>query len=87
MNTPERIPGASLPAFQRQLVASILIAGLAGTVHAQVAAPSDLARATLENDRMPFAINVVAAQRARLQLSSKLLSLATIVMDGQDAKR
>jgi hypothetical protein len=30
---------------------------------------------------MRFAINVSAAQRARLQLSSKLLSLARIVKD------
>ena len=40
-----------------------------------------VAQLTLENGRMRFAINVSAAQRARLQLSSKLLSLARIVKD------
>lgn len=35
----------------------------------------------LENGRMKFAINVAAAQRARLVLSSKLLSLATLVKE------
>jgi hypothetical protein len=40
-----------------------------------------VAQLILEKDRMRFAINVAAAQRARLQLSSKLLSLATIVKD------
>ena len=40
-----------------------------------------VAQLILESDRMRFAINVAAAQRARLQLSSKLLSLATIVKD------
>jgi hypothetical protein len=40
-----------------------------------------VAQLTLESGRMRFAINVSAAQRARLQLSSKLLSLARIVKD------
>lgn len=40
-----------------------------------------VAQLILENDRMRFAVNVSAAQSARLQLSSKLLSLATIVRD------
>ena len=40
-----------------------------------------VAQLILEKDRMHFSINVAAAQRARLQLSSKLLSLATIVKD------
>jgi hypothetical protein len=34
-----------------------------------------------ENDRMRFTMNVGAARRGRLQISSKLLSLATIVKD------
>ena len=38
-----------------------------------------IAQLILENDKMRFAINIAAAQRARLQLSSKLLSLATII--------
>ena len=40
-----------------------------------------VAQLILEKDRMTFAINISAAQRARLQLSSKLLSLAKIVKD------
>ncbi len=42
-----------------------------------------VAQLTLENGRMRFAINVTAAKRARLQLSSKLLSLARIIKDDQ----
>jgi hypothetical protein len=45
------------------------------------AALGGVAQLTLENGRMRFAINVNAAQRARLQLSSKLLSLARIIKD------
>jgi hypothetical protein len=40
-----------------------------------------VAQLILENDRMRFAINLASAQRARLHLSSKLLSLAKIVKD------
>jgi hypothetical protein len=40
-----------------------------------------------ENDRIRFAINVMSAERARLRLSSKLLSLATIVKDQSDVPR
>ena len=40
-----------------------------------------------ENDRIRFAINVMSAVRARLHLSSKLLSLATIVKDQYDVPR
>lgn len=39
----------------------------------------------VENDRMRFAINVEAAQRAHVVLSSRLLSLATIVKDDPHA--
>jgi hypothetical protein len=42
-----------------------------------------VAQLILEGGRMRFVINVTAAQRARLQLSSKLLSLARIVRDEQ----
>jgi hypothetical protein len=38
----------------------------------------------LDKDRMRFLINVEAARRARLTLSSNLLNLATIVKDGSD---
>jgi hypothetical protein len=40
-----------------------------------------VAQLILENDKVRFAINVASAQRARLVLSSKLLSLAKIVKD------
>jgi hypothetical protein len=41
-----------------------------------------VAQLRLERGRMRFTINPAAAQRARLALSAKLLSLATIVKDG-----
>lgn len=46
-----------------------------------------IAQLIVENGKMRFAINVVTAQRSGLHLSSKLLSLATIVKDnGNDAR-
>lgn len=39
----------------------------------------------IEGDRMRFAINVDAAQRNRLHLSSQLLALARLVKDNPDA--
>lgn len=41
-------------------------------------------RLYLDGGRMRFTINTDAAERARLRLSSQLLSLATIVKDGAD---
>ena len=38
----------------------------------------------LEHERMRFAINVSAAQRARLHISANLLNLATIIKDQRD---
>lgn len=46
-----------------------------------------VAQFILENGRMRFAINVTAAQRARLGLSSRLLSLATLVKDAPYGER
>jgi uncharacterized protein DUF4154 len=46
-----------------------------------------IAQLRLERGRMRFAINPVAAQRARLSLSAKLLGLATITRDGPNANR
>jgi hypothetical protein len=40
----------------------------------------------LENNKLRFAVNVEAAKRARLQISSKLLALARIVGDAGHAK-
>jgi hypothetical protein len=40
----------------------------------------------LENNKLRFAVNVDAAKRARLQISSKLLALAKIVSDTGHAK-
>jgi len=46
-----------------------------------------VAQLILENDRMRFAVNVGAARRARLKISSKLLSLATIIKDQPNGQR
>jgi hypothetical protein len=46
-----------------------------------------VAQLIVENDRMRFAINRDAAQRARLLLSSKLLTLATLVKDDRNVPR
>jgi YfiR/HmsC-like len=51
------------------------------------AAMGGVAQLILEKDTMRFAINVAAAKRARLNLSSKLLGLAQIAKDGHDAPR
>ena len=42
---------------------------------------SGVAQLIVEHDRMRFAINLGSAQRARLNISSKLLSLAKIVKE------
>ena len=44
-----------------------------------------VAQLMLDSGRMRFAFNVDAAQRARLKISSKLLSLARIVKDERSA--
>jgi hypothetical protein len=44
-----------------------------------------VARLILDGNRMRFAINMTSAQRAHLNLSSRLLSLAELVKDGPDA--
>jgi len=46
-----------------------------------------VAQLIVENGRVRFAINMDAARRARLKISSKLLSLATIIKDPTDAQR
>lgn len=46
-----------------------------------------VAQLILENGRMRFAVNVGAAHRANLRISSKLLSLATIIKDPYDVQR
>ena len=46
-----------------------------------------IAQLILENGRMRFVVNVGAAHRARLKISSKLLSLATIIKDPNDGQR
>lgn len=48
---------------------------------------SAVAHLIQENDRMRFTINAAAADRARLQLSSKLLSLATILTEPSRAEQ
>ena len=46
-----------------------------------------VAQLVLEKQRMRFAVNVRAAERANLRISSKLLSLATIIKDRDDVQR
>ena len=46
-----------------------------------------IAQLILENDRMRFAVNVAAAHRGKLKISSKLLSLAKIIKDPTDVQR
>jgi uncharacterized protein DUF4154 len=46
-----------------------------------------VAQLRLESGRIRFVINPAAAQRARLALSAKLLSLATLVKDGSNGSR
>jgi hypothetical protein len=41
----------------------------------------------VENGKMRFAVNLESAQRARLQVSSRLLGLAKIVKDDQNVQR
>lgn len=50
------------------------------------AASGGVAQLILEGDRIRFAVNVGSAQRAKLTLSSKLLSLAKIVKGGHDVQ-
>lgn len=54
--------------------------------HHQFAEQGGVAQLILHNDRMRFAINVAAAQRAQVTLSSRMLSLATIVKDVSHVK-
>ena len=51
------------------------------------AATGGIAELFMENGRMRFAINVTAANRARVVLSAKLLSLAKNVKDGNHVQR
>jgi hypothetical protein len=53
----------------------------------QFAAMGGVAQLILESGRMRFAVNVGAARRANLKISSKLLSLAQIIKDQPDVQR
>lgn len=46
-----------------------------------------IAQLFIENNRMRFAVNAAAAERARIHLSSKLLTLAKLVKDESDGQR
>jgi len=54
---------------------------------ARFAETGGIAQLILENGRIRFAVNVGAAHRARLKISSKLLNLATIIKDPTDVPR
>jgi hypothetical protein len=53
----------------------------------QFAGSGGIAQLFTENNKMRFAINIASAQRARVQLSSRLLALAKIVKDDPDGQR
>jgi uncharacterized protein DUF4154 len=53
----------------------------------QFAESGGIAQLIVENGRMRFAINLDAAQRVRVHLSSKLLALAKIVKDNGNASK
>jgi hypothetical protein len=53
----------------------------------QFAAMGGVAQLIVENDQMRFAVNVDAANRAHIKISSKLLGLARIVKDQPDVER
>ena len=53
----------------------------------QFAEMGGVAQLVLENGRMRFVVNVDAARRANLKISSKLLNLARIVKDPPDVQR
>ena len=53
---------------------------------ARFAEQGGVAQLIVENERMRFAINVTAADRSRIRLSSRLLGLATIVRDGANGQ-
>lgn len=73
--------------------ASALIARLSGASVLSVggqdgfAQLGGVAHLFVDNDRMRFAVNVEAAQRQRVKLSSRLLSLAVIVKDSCNVTR
>jgi hypothetical protein len=45
-----------------------------------------VAQPIVENDRMRFAINTASAQRGRLNINSRLLSLAKIAKDNRNVR-
>ncbi len=73
--------------------ASTILGGLAGSPVLTVSDRDDWTRHGgvvnfyVENNHMRFAINVAAARRAHLQISSRLLSLARIVEDEPNGGR
>ena len=52
----------------------------------QFAESGGIAQLISEDNRMRFAVNVMAAERARLRLSSKLLTLATIIKEAHHGR-
>lgn len=53
---------------------------------ANFAESGGVAQLIIENDRIRFAINISSSQRGRLNISSKLLSLARIVKDDRNVR-
>jgi hypothetical protein len=80
----------SAPAIKRS--AALLLAARSASVFSvsdadNFAESGGVAQLIVENERMRFAVNIASAQRGRLNISSKLLSLAKIVKDSPDALR
>jgi hypothetical protein len=96
MSLERRTPGALLPACHVLFVprlsdreAAAAVGTLKGSTTFSVSDTPALTRAGgvaffyIEGDQVRFAINVAAAQRARLHISSRMLGLAKIVKDGR----
>lgn len=95
MSLERRTPGSLLPACHVLFIpglsdraAAAAVETLKGSTTFSVSDTPALTRAGgvayfyIEGDQVRFAINVAAAQRARLHISSRMLGLAKIVKDG-----
>jgi YfiR/HmsC-like len=75
------VGGPDLPGVEPALIAIRTSPVLTVSDHSRFAQSTGMVELFAEGGRMRFAVNVSSVQRARLRLSSKLLSLAKIVRD------
>lgn len=80
------VSGADVPGAMRALQASLVASTFIVSDRKGFARDGGVAELIEEGDRLRFAINVGAAKRGRLTLSSRLLSLATLIKDGGDVR-